>query len=181
MTKFPQQLTSHSFTSKHCLRYEFYKSHNAQPSEHKRRNGCRGEGGVESVESYKLCSRKTGTDCAFVEHLEIKLNIPYILFTAWRRKPNQSRVCISFGWRTEVVRTSQEDCAALVLLQRNKRQWIGQHHKQLFMHVPMTRTSFLFFLYIFHSFLSIFMCSIWIWLHSFYKFIFLSYNVWQLL
>lgn len=92
MAKFPQQLTSHSFTSKHSLRYEFYKSHNAQPSEHKRQNGCRGKGGVESVGSYKTCSRRTGTDCAFVEYLEIKLNIPYILFTTWGRKPNQSRV-----------------------------------------------------------------------------------------
>lgn len=94
MTKFPQQLTSHSFTSKHSLRYEFYKSHNAQPNEHKRQNGCRGEGDVESVGSYKPCSRRTGTDCAFVEHLEIKLNIPYILFTTWGRKPNQSRLYI---------------------------------------------------------------------------------------
>jgi len=42
--------------------------------------GGGGGGGVESVGSYRSCSR-TGTDCAFVEHLEIKLNIPYILFT----------------------------------------------------------------------------------------------------
>ena len=34
----------------------------------------RGEEGVESVGCYKPCSRRTGTDCAFIRHLEIKLN-----------------------------------------------------------------------------------------------------------